>query len=132
SVLILGGGDGLVAKEVQKYPALESTTLVEEDSEYIELSKNNPTLQTLNHNSLIQSNTHIINQDPFAWVKTSSQKFSVVFLDFPPEANLAQAKTLTYQFIRQLRKLCTPTTILAFKLDFYDNPFFWTAVRTIR
>ena len=54
-VLILGGGDGLAAREILKYKSVESITLVDLDSEMIRLARKHPLLVQLNENSLNQT-----------------------------------------------------------------------------
>jgi len=50
-VLILGGGDGLLLREVEKYKDVQSITLVDLDPEMIRLASTYPLLTQLNHNS---------------------------------------------------------------------------------
>ncbi|MFC5049399.1 polyamine aminopropyltransferase [Rubritalea spongiae] len=51
-ILILGGGDGMAAREVLKYPQVEEIVLVDLDPAMTELATNHPILSTLNNNSL--------------------------------------------------------------------------------
>ncbi len=51
-VLILGGGDGLAAREVLKYPAVKELILCDLDPEMTGLARNHPTLIELNQGSL--------------------------------------------------------------------------------
>ena len=51
-VLILGGGDGLAAREVLKYPTVKELVLCDLDPEMTDLARNHPTLIELNRNSL--------------------------------------------------------------------------------
>lgn len=50
-VLILGGGDGLALREVNKYSAIESVTLVDLDPEMVKLASSHPRLVELNDNA---------------------------------------------------------------------------------
>lgn len=51
-VLILGGGDGLAAREVLKYPDVEEVVLVDLDPEITQLAAQHPKLVSLNQGSL--------------------------------------------------------------------------------
>ena len=50
-VLVLGGGDGMVAREVLKYDDVDSITLADLDPEMIEFARDNPVMAKLNNNS---------------------------------------------------------------------------------
>ena len=60
-VLILGGGDGLAVRELNKYNDISEIKLIDLDSEMTKLAKTNPILKRLNHNSLLNSKVHSIN-----------------------------------------------------------------------
>ncbi|MBN2809232.1 MAG: polyamine aminopropyltransferase [Deltaproteobacteria bacterium] len=51
-VLILGGGDGLAAREVLKYPTVKELLLCDLDPEMTDLARNHPTFIALNQGSL--------------------------------------------------------------------------------
>ncbi|MGD9201185.1 MAG: polyamine aminopropyltransferase [Chitinispirillia bacterium] len=61
NVLILGGGDGLAAREVLKYDMLESVTIVDIDPEITQMAMNNPHIVTMNEGSLQNAKVKIIN-----------------------------------------------------------------------
>jgi spermidine synthase len=50
-VLILGGGDGLALRELNKYTTLQSSTLVDLDPEMVKFASNNSIMKNLNKNS---------------------------------------------------------------------------------
>ncbi|MEY8203988.1 MAG: polyamine aminopropyltransferase [Bermanella sp.] len=55
NILVLGGGDGLALREVNKYPDIESITLVDLDPEMVNIAATNPYLTTLNKNAFAAS-----------------------------------------------------------------------------
>lgn len=57
--LILGGGDGLALREVQKYSSLKSITLVDLDPEMIKLATENPHLRKLNNEAFQGARLHV-------------------------------------------------------------------------
>ena len=54
-VLVLGGGDGLALREVLRYPAVESVTLVDIDSAVTRLASTHPDLVELNQGALLDA-----------------------------------------------------------------------------
>lgn len=60
-ILILGGGDGLAVRELNKYHDIKEIKLIDLDSEMTKLAKTNPILKKLNNNSLLNSIVKTIN-----------------------------------------------------------------------
>ncbi|MFQ5796080.1 MAG: polyamine aminopropyltransferase [Candidatus Bipolaricaulia bacterium] len=57
-VLILGGGDGLALREVLKYPDVRSVTLVDLDSDMVEIAATHPIFTKLNNNAFADARVH--------------------------------------------------------------------------
>jgi spermidine synthase len=62
-VLILGGGDGLALREVLRYGAVESVTLVDIDPAMTQLAAENPYLTALNEGSLRDARVRVADHD---------------------------------------------------------------------
>jgi spermidine synthase len=56
NILILGGGDGLALREVNKYPDVHSVTLVDLDPEMVKIASTNERLTKLNNNAFKHAN----------------------------------------------------------------------------
>ncbi|HIE08084.1 MAG TPA: polyamine aminopropyltransferase [Desulfarculaceae bacterium] len=59
-VLILGGGDGMAAREILKYESVKEIVLCDLDPEMTDLARTDPTLTRLNHNSLSSARIKIL------------------------------------------------------------------------
>lgn len=103
-VLVLGGGDGLAVREILKYPAIESVTLVDLDPEMTKLFSTNPMLTRLNRNSLTNARVRVINADAFVWLDQHPDMFDFVVVDFPDPTNYSLGKLYTTAFYRLLGK----------------------------
>jgi spermidine synthase len=103
-VLVLGGGDGLAVREILKYPAVETVTLVDLDPEMTKLFKTHPLLSKLNGGALSAPRVRVINQDAFAWLDTNYEFFDFVVVDFPDPTNYSLGKLYTTAFYRLLSK----------------------------
>jgi spermidine synthase len=101
-VLVLGGGDGLAAREILKYPDVESVTLVDLDPEMTRLFSTHPYLSTLNAHSLTNARVHVINADAFPWLQQNPDSFDFVVVDFPDPTNYSLGKLYTTAFYRLL------------------------------
>ncbi len=82
-VLVLGGGDGLAARELLRYPEIESIVQVELDPMMIDLSRDHPAFRDINENSQRNPRVHVIEGDAFTYLKRSREKFDAIFIDFP-------------------------------------------------
>jgi len=97
-VLILGGGDGMAAREVLKYPSVERLTLVELDPQMTQLFSREPLLTRLNGNALGSPKLKIVNTDAFGWLESHAEMFDVIVIDFPDPTNFALGKLYTTSF----------------------------------
>ncbi len=64
-VLVLGGGDGLAAREVLRHPDVERVTLVDLDPAMTQLFRDTPLLARINEGSLSDPRLTVINADGF-------------------------------------------------------------------
>jgi len=123
-VLIIGGGDGLLAKELLKYKTLESITLVELDPAILNLAKAYPPLVKLNENSLVDKRVHVVIGDGFTWAREQSEQFDCVFVDLPHPHSYELSRLYSREFYLSIAKLVKPDGFMAF-----DFPFFALAKR---
>ncbi len=65
-VLILGGGDGLAAREVLRDERVKQVTLVDLDPEMTHLFRDTTQLAALNRGSLSSPRLHVVNADAFS------------------------------------------------------------------
>ncbi len=77
-VLILGGGDGGVAREVLRYPNIEKVTVVEIDKQVVEVcAKHFPTCAA----SLKDPRVDVVYDDAHRWLRSNQAKYDVVIVD---------------------------------------------------
>lgn len=87
-VLIIGGGDGGILKEVIKYKDVESIYLVEIDKRVIEISQKY--LKTICQNAFEDKRVNIIIEDGAKFVKKTKEKFDIVIVDSPDPVGVAK------------------------------------------
>lgn len=98
SVLILGGGDGMAAREVLRWAEVEEITLVDLDPRVTELFRDHPELSQLNGGALRDPRVTIHNRDAWRFVEDSAEVFDVILIDLPDPKNLALSKLYSRQF----------------------------------
>lgn len=108
SVLIIGGGDGGLLREVLRHESLEKIVQVEIDRNVIELSKKY--LPTLSQGAFDNPRAKIVIQDAAAYVKETKDTFDVIICDSnDPEG---PAKILfTSEFYGDCKKILNPNGI---------------------
>lgn len=102
--LILGGGDGLAARELLKYPGVEKITLVDLDPVITQLGIDHPILKELNQGSLAHPKVQIINQDAMTFINETQEMFDMVFIDLPDPKSVDLARLYAVDFYRLVVK----------------------------
>ncbi len=132
-VLILGGGDGLAAREVLKYPQVRSLTLVDLDAEMTQTFATSATLTALNGGALTHPKTRVINADAAQWLEESSEQFDVILIDLPDPSNFSLGKLYSVPMYRQVaRHLADGGLIVVQSTSPYFAPnAYWSVVATL-
>ncbi len=80
-VLIIGGGDGGILREVFKYKSVKHAYLVEIDKDIIDVSKKY--LKNICRDSFQDKRTKIILDDGAKFIKRTKEKFDIIIIDSP-------------------------------------------------
>lgn len=133
-VLILGGGDGLTARELLKYPRIGSITLVDIDAVMTGAASSVPYLTALNQHSLKNGKVRIINQDAMQFLRGGSELFDVIIIDLPDPASEELAKLYSREFYWLVQRRMARDGIMAAQTTsprfFHDS--FWIIHTTIK
>ncbi|MGI5844881.1 MAG: polyamine aminopropyltransferase [Candidatus Xenobium sp.] len=132
-VLLLGGGDGLAAREVLRDPRVQSITLVDLDPEMTRTFATHPLLTSLNEGSLTSPQVRVVNQDAFIWLEENPDIFDVILVDFPDPSNFSLGKLYTTTFYRRLRAHLAPDGACAIQCTspMFARRSFWCIVQTL-
>jgi len=133
-VLVLGGGDGLAVREILKYPAVESVTLVDLDPEMTRLFATHPLLTKLNDGSLTSPKVHVINADAFVWLDQNTDVFDFAVVDFPDPNNYGVGKLYTSAFYRALERHVSRGGMFVVQSTspLFARQSFWSIVETLK
>jgi spermidine synthase len=141
SVIILGGGDGMAAREIQKYKEIQDITLVDLDPKITEISRNHPLITKINEDSLQTLNilqpkldqssiqtiwsedskgikhknakVTTLNFDAEKYIKETKGLWELVIIDFPDPNHIDLGKLYSQEFFEALRKNCSPKVFIA-------------------
>ena len=98
SVLVLGGGDGLAAREVLRHDSVERVVEVELDPEVLRLARADPRLVRANEGALDDPRVEVVVGDAMAWLRTATERFDAVVVDLPDPDSPATAKLYSQEF----------------------------------
>jgi spermidine synthase len=105
NVLIIGGGDGGILREVLKHKKINAVTMVEIDAEVIEASKKY--LKSICGNSFNSKKLKLIIDDGAKFVKKTKEQFDLVIVDSPDP--VAAARVLfSKTFYKDIEEILTP------------------------
>ncbi|MBA2672646.1 MAG: polyamine aminopropyltransferase [Ramlibacter sp.] len=132
-VAILGGGDGMAAREVLRWPSVESITLVELDPRMTRLFSTHPALVRLNAGALNSPKLKVVNTDAFRWLEDSRDTFDVVIVDFPDPTNFSIGKLYTNAFYSLLdqRLAASGYAVIQTTSPLIARQSFWTVAATV-
>lgn len=133
SVLILGGGDGLAAREVLKYPAVRQVTLVDLDPQMTRTFQTAARLTELNQNALNHPKMRIVNEDAAQWLERHSERYDVILIDLPDPSNFSLGKLYSVPMYRMVaRRLNEGGKIAVQSTSPYFAPnAYWSVVKTL-
>lgn len=133
-VLILGGGDGLAAREVLKYDDVQEIVLVDIDKQMTDLCKNNEEIAKLNNYSLENEKLKLINEDAYMFVQENKEKFDVIIIDFPDPNNENLNKLYTNVFYNYVKANLTEDGVMVCQSTspYYAKKSFWCINKTIK
>ncbi|MFD3657144.1 polyamine aminopropyltransferase [Streptomyces sp. NPDC058620] len=133
-VLILGGGDGLAAREVLRYAGVRAVTVVELDAAVTRLARTDPALSELNGHAHEDPRLSTVGEDAFNWLREARGSYDVVVSDLPDPGITANTKLYSAEFYGLVGEALAPGG----RLVVHAGPVgvrprsFWTAEASVR
>jgi spermidine synthase len=135
-VLVLGGGDGLAAREVLRYPDVRRVDIVEIDPAVVDLARRDPALSRLNGHVYGDARVRVTTADAFRRLRTAAPvpSYDVVIADLPDPGITASTKLYAEEFYGLVRRVLAPEG----RLVVHAGPVssrprvFWTVESTMR
>lgn len=104
NILVLGGGDGLAARELLKYKEVKNITVVDLDRDMTDLAKTNRIIKEQNQGSFLNPRVKIINSDAFKYIENSDKIFDIIIIDLPDPNNSSLARLYSREFYKLVKK----------------------------
>jgi spermidine synthase len=133
SVLILGGGDGLAAREVLKHDSVTRVVEVELDPQVVELARTDPRMVRANGNALDDPRVQVVVDDAMAWLRTAGESFDAVVVDMPDPDQPATAKLYSQEFYGLAARALAPGGRLVVQAGspYFAPEAFWCIEATV-
>src|SRR5690606_16598363 len=137
SVLILGGGDGLAARELLRYPGIDSIVQVELDPAVIELART--TLRPVNGGALDDPRVTVVTDDAMRWLREPPPDlrppggFDAVIVDLPDPDTPVLGRLYSTEFYALVTRALAPGGRMVVQAGSpYSTPTaFWRTVSTV-
>jgi spermidine synthase len=132
-VLVLGGGDGLAAREILKHGQVKSVTIVDIDPAITNMAREFTPFAELNRHALDDPRVRVVNQDAMIWLEQSEETFDAAIIDFPDPDNFSLGKLYTTRFYRLLQSRLAPDAAVAVQCPspLSTRQSYWCVLRTM-
>lgn len=133
SVLVLGGGDGLAARELLRQPGISKIVQVELDPAVIDIART--TLRTANGGSLDNPRVAVLTEDAMNWLRRPDvDRFDAVIVDLPDPDTPVLGRLYSSEFYALAARALTPGGLMVVQAGspFSTPTAYWRTVSTIR
>ncbi|MEJ5920444.1 polyamine aminopropyltransferase [Corynebacterium sp. H78] len=137
TALILGGGDGLAARELLRMPNIEKIVQIELDPVVIELART--ALHDDNAGSLDNPRVDVITTDAFAWLRDATDAdipqggFDAIYADLPDPDTAVLGRLYSEEFYGLIRRVAAPEARLVVQSGspFSTPDAYWRTINTM-
>jgi spermidine synthase len=133
NILVLGGGDGMVVRELLKHDAVASVTLVDLDPAMTELARTHRVLKELNAGAMADPRVAVVNQDAFVFLGKTSKRFDVIIGDLPDPNNTGLSRLYSREFFGLVKRRLAETGVYVTQATspMFARDAFWCIERSI-
>jgi len=107
-ILLLGGGDGLAAREILKYSDVKNLTLVDLDPAMTRLAQQDKIFLNINQGSMNDPRISVINQDAYQFIKESDGLYDAIIIDLPDPKSVSLSLLYSLGFYKMVEKHLKP------------------------
>lgn len=133
SVLVLGGGDGLAARELLRQPGISRIVQVELDPAVIDVART--TLRVANGGSLDNARVSVLTEDAMNWLRGPKvDRFDAVIVDLPDPDTPVLGRLYSTEFYALVARALAPGGLMVVQAGspFSTPTAYWRTVSTIR
>ena len=133
-VLVLGGGEGLLARELLQVSSVKEIVVVDLDQRVFDLGRNHPRLRAINANALYDERVRMVAQDASLFLRFDSSQYDLIVADLPDPSNEAVARLYSTFFFRLAKARLAPGGVFATQAGspFHTRQAYWCIVQSLR
>lgn len=103
-VLVLGGGENLVTRELVKYPEIETIDVVDIDTAMFRLALDNKDLIKINDLAPYDPRVSLIADDAFSFLYKNQNNYDLIIADLPDPNSESLARLYSQQFFNLVKR----------------------------
>jgi spermidine synthase len=107
-VLLLGGGTGVVEREILRWPEVHSLTVVVTDRTLSELARRSPWLRAANAAVLDDPRVQVVEAEPIVWLGRERSLYDAIIADLDDPIGYRQSKHFTRHTFHSIAARLTP------------------------
>jgi len=131
--LVIGGGDGLAARELLKYDSIESVVVVDLDAAVTALATEQPLVAKLNGQSLKDDRVSIYNRDAWTWLAEGGDLYDLIVIDLPDPESEDIAKLYSVAFYQRIARRLSVGGVMITQATspWFARRAFWSIGKTL-
>ena len=132
-VLILGGGEGLLAREVLKIPEVEAVTIVDLDESIFRLARQHAGIRALNAGAVESPKVRCLSEDAAVFLRSDTSYYDLILADLPDPGSEGIARLYSTWFFSMARARLAEGGIFATQATspFHTRKTFWAIYETL-
>jgi len=132
SVLVLGGGDGMVAREAFKHDDVQRLVLVDIDPAITDLARAHPAIRAVNEDALLDPRVELVHQDAYKFLEETSEQFGVIIIDLPDPNNESLGKLYSKSFYSLAQRHLAQGGVMASQAasPYFVREAYWSIIHT--
>lgn len=131
--LILGGGEGLLARELLKLPELEHLTIVDLDERVFSLASRHGGIRALNAGAMEDVRVQCLPTDAAVFLRNDTNRYDLILADLPDPGSESVARLYSTWFFGMARARLTENGVFATQATspFHTRNTFWCIRETL-
>lgn len=133
-VLILGGGEGLLARELLKHAKIDTIDIVDLDAEVFKIASTQHDLVELNKGALKNPKVKPIVNDAMQYLIKNSQVYDIILADLPDPSNESLSRLYSKSFYKLIANNLSHDGIFVTQASsvYHTGKAFWCIEETLR
>jgi predicted membrane-bound spermidine synthase len=123
-VLVVGGENGCLMKEVLKYKGIAQLDIISYDTLLRDIGKNEEFFIKMNEGAYEQEKTNIIRKDLIGYLSEADRSYDAIFIDLPDPRSIETNQYYTREFYQLIKNMLDEDGIMITQAG---SPYFATA-----